>query len=434
MTNWFASYALLPGGLARDVRIVEEDGRFVSVTPDAEPDGAQRLPGIALPGMADCHSHAFHRALRGRSSGGDFWAWRKGMYTLAGRLDPDTYLALATATYAELALAGYTAVGEFHYLHHGPGGRPYDDPNAMGHALVTAAEAAGIRLTLLDTCYLAGGLGADGHLPLNEVQQRFSDGSVEAWAARVADLRPDDGVRIGYAAHSVRAVPKAALATLAQVAGGAPLHVHVSEQPAENEAAQAFYGSSPTALLADIGALTDATTLVHATHVDDRDLALVGGRQATVCLCVTTERDLADGIGPARAVLDAGGRLSIGSDQHVVIDPFEELRGIESGERVTTGRRGVLSLAELQTAATAHASIGWTDAGRIEPGARADLVAVRLDTVRTAGTDPAAALVTASGADVDTVVVDGRTVVRDGRHTLGDVPHLLRTAIEGAWR
>ena len=177
------------------------------------------------------------------------------MYAVAAALDPDRYLALARAVYAEMVLAGYTVVGEFHYLHHAPGGRPYADRNAMGAALVQAATEAGIRLTLLDTCYLAGGLGAAGHEPLDPVQARFSDGDVAAWAARAGELGDGPTVRTGVAAHSVRAVPEDALAVVAAAAGDRPRHVHLSEQPAENEATSAHYGCSPTELLARTGFL-----------------------------------------------------------------------------------------------------------------------------------------------------------------------------------
>src|SRR5215207_7319660 len=175
------------------------------------------LRGVTLPGLANGHSHAFHRALRGRThrDGGTFWTWRRQMYAVAAALDPDRYLALARAVYAEMVLAGYTVVGEFHYLHHAPGGRPYADRNAMGAALVQAAAEAGIRLTLLDTCYLAGGLTAGGHQPLDPVQARFSDGDVAAWAARAGGLGDGPTVRTGVAAHSVRAVPEDALAVVA---------------------------------------------------------------------------------------------------------------------------------------------------------------------------------------------------------------------------
>jgi formiminoglutamate deiminase len=433
--RWFAAHALLPDGLARDVTFEESDGRFTAVTPASEPAGAQRLPGIALPGFANCHSHAFHRALRGRTHdrGGDFWTWRERMYAVASRLDPDSYLTLARATYAEMALAGVTTVAEFHYLHHTPGGVRYDDPNAMAEALRQAAAEAGVRLTLLDACYLAGGLDGEGHRPLDEVQQRFSDGDVATWATRVDALQESDGMRVGAAAHSVRAVPRRDLAAVAQTAAGRPLHVHLSVQPAENAATVAFSGATPTHLLADNGFLGTTTTAVHATHLTDDDVAALGGTGTTVCMCPTTERDLADGIGPARRLRDAGCGLSLGSDQHAVIDLLEEARALEMDERLESLQRGRFSPPELLAALTAHGSVGWPDAGRLEAGARADLVAVRLDTVRTAGADPAQLLLAATAADVDTVVVDGRTVVTEGHHVLGDVGRLLTDAITPLW-
>lgn len=435
MTVWFAPHALLPDGLAHDVRFEVSDGRFTLIRADSLADGATRLPGVVLPGLANCHSHAFHRALRGRThaGGGTFWTWRERMYTLASGLDPDRYYPLARATFAEMALAGVTSVGEFHYVHHGAGGRPYDDPNAMAEALRQAAREAGVRLTLLDTCYLAGGLGADGHRPLDDVQLRFADRDVDAWAGRVRDLRPDDGFRVGAAIHSVRAVPRDALASVAAAAAGRPLHVHLSEQPAENEASLAYYGRTPSELLADAGVLGPATSAVHATHVTDTDIRMLGASRTTACLCPTTERDLADGIGPARALAERGSPLSLGSDQHAIIDLFDEARGLEMHERLRSGQRGQFVPAELLAALTRHDSIGWPEAGRLAVGAPADLVAVRLDTVRTAGADPGQILFAAGAGDVDTVVVDGAAVVRDGQHVLGDVGRLLDDAIRSAW-
>ncbi|HEX8970236.1 formimidoylglutamate deiminase [Oryzihumus sp.] len=438
--RWHAAYALLPTGLAREVTFEVTDGRFTSVTADSPRGDAALLPGVVLPGLANAHSHAFHRALRGRThaGGGTFWTWREAMYAVAAQLDPDSYLALARATYAEMALAGVTCVGEFHYLHHAPGGAPYADPNAMGEALRQAAAEAGIRLTLLDTCYLAGGLTAEGHLPLGAEQQRFGDGTVERWAARLSALAPSDEMRVGAAIHSVRAVPREALAPVAEAARGlapvaGPLHVHLSEQPAENEACQGFYGLTPTALLEAEGVLGPDTTAVHATHLTDGDIAALGRSRTTACFCPTTERDLADGIGPARALRDAGAPLSLGSDQHAVIDLLEEARALEMHERLDSLQRGRFRPEELLAAATAHGSLGWEDAGRLEAGARADLVAVRLDSPRTAGSAPAQVLLAATAADVDTVLVDGRVVVEAGLHRLGDVGALLRAAIEPLW-
>ena len=258
--RWHAEHALLPSGPARAVLLEVADGRFTAVTPDSPAGDAERLAGVVLPGLANAHSHAFHRALRGRThgGGGTFWSWREGMYAVAARLDPDSYLALARATFAEMALAGVTCVGEFHYLHHRPGGGAYDDPNAMGEALRQAASEAGIRITLLDACYLAGGLTAGGHTPLDERQRRFGDGTVERWAERLHALRPSPGMRVGAAIHSVRAVPREGIGAVARAAEGLPLHVHLSEQPAENDACQGFYGVTPTGLLDAEGALGPA--------------------------------------------------------------------------------------------------------------------------------------------------------------------------------
>jgi formiminoglutamate deiminase len=306
--RWWAAYALLPAGLGRDVTFEITAGRLASVTQDTLPGDARVLPGVVLPGLANSHSHAFHRALRGRThdGGGTFWAWRKRMFAIAARLDPDAYLALATATYAEMALSGMTAVGEFHYLHHAPGGVAYDDPNTMGEALRQAAADAGIRLTLLDTCYLSGGLSAAGHNPLDAIQLRFGDGNADGWAQRVADLKESAGMRVGAAVHSVRAVPRDQVGVVAAAAAGRPLHVHVSEQPAENTACQWFYGMTPTALLEVEGFLGPTTSAIHATHLTEADIATLGRTRTTACFCPTTERDLADGIGPARRLLDAG--------------------------------------------------------------------------------------------------------------------------------
>ncbi|HEY9292685.1 MAG TPA: formimidoylglutamate deiminase, partial [Microlunatus sp.] len=355
--DYWAESAWLPTGPAEQVRLTEQAGRWVKITTDQPQGSARRLPGLVLPGFANCHSHAFHRALRGRShghdqQGGSFWTWRTAMYEVAGRLDPDSYLRLARATYAEMALSGITAVGEFHYLHHGPGGAPYADPNAMAAALRQAAAEAGIRLTLLDTCYLAGGLTTGGHQPLDGIQLRFGDGDADGWAARVAELTADDNTRIGAAIHSVRAVPGDQLRTVAEAAGSVPLHVHLSEQPAENQACKEFYGLTPTALLAESGVLGSYTTAVHATHLEPDDIAALGATRTTACFCPSTEADLADGIGPARALADAGAPLSLGTDQHAMIDFFTEARALEMHERLASGHRGRFGPAELITAAT----------------------------------------------------------------------------------
>ncbi|MCW0212207.1 MAG: formimidoylglutamate deiminase [Pseudonocardia sp.] len=431
MTRAFwGAYAHLPGGVGARVRLRVADGVIVSVETGVPAGDAEVLPGIVLPGFANAHSHAFHRALRGRTHdrGGTFWTWRERMYAVAQRLDPDSYLALARAAYAEMALAGVTAVGEFHYLHHGPGGVPYANPNAMAAALRQAAADAGLRLTLLDACYLAGGFGAG----LDPVQERFSDGDADAWATRVGALRGDGTFRVGAAVHSVRAVPREQLPVVAEAARGRPLHVHLSEQPAENEACLTAHGLTPSALLGEAGILGERTTAVHATHLTGPDVALLGRTGTAACFCPTTERDLADGLGPAGELAAAGVRLALGSDQHAVTDLLEEARALEMHERLRTGERGRFTPAALVRALTRQDVLGGARAG-IEAGAPADLVAVRTDTVRTAGADPAQVVLAATAADVDTVIVGGNPVVRGGRHRLGDVGALLRAAIDPLW-
>ncbi|MER5535622.1 formimidoylglutamate deiminase [Streptomyces mirabilis] len=422
-------------GVALDVR----DGRITAVRENTAtpPPGAEILRGLTLPGLANAHSHAFHRALRGtvQVGSGTFWTWREIMYSFADRLTPDTYHALARTVYAEMALAGVTAVGEFHYVHHTPGGTPYADPNAMGEALVAAADEAGIRITLLDTAYVSSGFGQ----PPNHHQLRFSDGSAQAWAERSSLLKDRDHARIGAAIHSVRAVPAGQLATVARWAEErqAPLHVHLSEQTAENDACQAAHGCTPTRLLADHGVLGPRTTGVHNTHLTDEDIALLGDSGTGTCMCPTTERDLADGIGPAVALQRAGSPLSLGSDSHAVIDLLEEARAMELNERLRTRTRGHWTAAALLRAASAdgHAALGWQDAGILEAGALADFTTIALDSVRTAGPVPRlgaeTAVFAATAADVRHTVVGGRHVVRDGAHALvPDVPQALAQAVE----
>ncbi|MBX6384535.1 MAG: formimidoylglutamate deiminase [Microbispora sp.] len=440
VTYWCEMAWLPPGEVVESVVVGVEGRRIVEIRPEAPPPpGAVRLAGLTLPGLANCHSHAFHRALRGQTQAGrgSFWTWRERMYAIAEALDPDRYLALATAAYAEMALAGITTVAEFHYLHHGPGGRPYADPNAMGHALIEAARRAGLRITLLDTCYLTGGIGE----ALGDAQARFGDGDAERWAARADDLarahEGEEDVEIGAAIHSVRAVPPEQMHVVVDFAHRhtAPLHAHVSEQPAENEACVEAYSATPVQVLHERGALGPRSTAVHATHLSDVDVALLGGSTTHVCMCPTTERDLADGVGPARRLLEAGSPVTLGTDSQAVVDLFEEARAVELNERLVTGERGHWPAAQLLHAATAagQASLGFPDAGCLVPGAWADLVSVRLDSVRTAGATKASAVESvvfaATAADVHSVVAGGRRIVEDGRHVLGDVGALLRDAL-----
>ncbi|MFB6662782.1 formimidoylglutamate deiminase [[Kitasatospora] papulosa] len=442
-TYWM-SHAWLGTHVEPGVLLEVSGGRVAGVRTgvDTPPPGATALHGLTVPGLANTHSHAFHRALRStvQVGSGTFWTWRETMYRTASRLTPDTYYDLARATYAEMALAGITAVGEFHYLHHAPGGTPYDNPNAMGEALIAAAAEAGIRITLLDTAYLAAGFGEKP----NRHQTRFSDGTADAWVERASLLEGDDDlVVIGAAIHSVRAVPAEQLATVARWARerSVPLHVHLSEQTAENDACLAAHGRTPTRLLADHGVLGPATTGIHNTHLTPEDIELLGASRTGTCMCPTTERDLADGIGPADALQRAGSPLSLGSDSHAVIDLFEEARAMELNERLRTHVRGHWTASALLRAASAdgHAALGRPDGGTLEPGAPADLTTVALDSVRTAGPVPRlgaeAAVFAATAADVRHTVVAGRHIVRDGRHTrIEDVPGALASAVAALHR
>jgi cytosine/adenosine deaminase-related metal-dependent hydrolase len=489
VSEFWCEYAWLGGEAATAGVVIGVEGeRIVTVRIGCAeaPEGATVLPGYTLPGLANAHSHAFQRAFRGKTEvgRGTFWTWRERMYEAALRLDPDNYFALARATFGEMALAGITSVGEFHYVHHAPDGTPYEDPNAMGAAVIAAAREAGIRITLIDACYLHGGIGEE----LSDGQLRFSDGTVEAWAERVSALAEGAAglggaagppglcgpahaaraaeasgpgaaagvarasgpggaspaassarstVRVGAAIHSVRAVDPTEAAAVAAWANqrGAPLHAHVSEQAAENEACQAAYGRTPTELLAEAGALSERFTAIHVTHPTDRDRTLLGEAGATVCLCPTTERNLADGIGPAASLRAAGARLAVGSDSQAVIDPFEEARAIELDERLARLGRGNQDAAALLEAATVggHRAIGWPEAGRIERGALADLVNLSADGVRLAGISPEVAAASlafaATAADVTSVIVAGEFIVRDGKHLRMDVATDLRESI-----
>jgi formiminoglutamate deiminase len=419
VSRWLAERAWLGGpGAAADVLLEESDGVLVSVSAGAGASaaGAERLSGLVLPGLVNAHSHAFHRALRGRAAGADFWQWRTGMYDVAARLGPSSYLALATAVYAEMLEAGITEVHEFHYLH---------QPLGMDDAVVAAAREAGIGLVLLDTCYLRAGFDDE---PLSPVQRRFSDGDVDGWAARASGVAArHPGLVVGAAVHSVRAVDPASMAAVAAWAAerDVPLHLHLSEQPAENGACLAAQGMTPAEVAAEAGVLGPRTTAVHATHVSRSDVALLGGSGTGVCLCPTTERDLADGVGPAAALAAAGCPLSLGSDSHAVIDLFEEARAVELDERLATGRRGLHDPADLLAAATGGRSLAV--------GERADFLALSLDSARLAGFDPSAAaahvVFSAAAPDVRDVVVGGRPVVREGRHLHVETAATLRSAL-----
>jgi len=424
-TSFWCETLVIDGVPTKEVRLEVDAGRLTRVWPDALPEPADVRLGTVLPGLANAHSHAFHRALRGRThaDGGDFWRWRERMYDVANRLDPDTYYDLARAVFAEMLVSGFTAVGEFHYAHHRPDGSVYEPAHAMELALAAAARHVGIRLVLLDTAYLQGGIGK----PLAEEQLRFGDGSAAGWLGRWRGLRDRLGadtasgqgglVTLGAALHSVRAVPPEAMREiLAGLPADVPLHVHLSEQPQENVDCQAAFGLTPTALLHSLGALAPRLSVVHATHLTDEDLSLLGAAGVTVVMCPTTEADLGDGIGPARELSRAGAPLALGSDQNAVIDPLLEIRGLEMGERLRSGARGCFTPAELLAAASAqgYAALGL-GGSVLHPGDPCDLVEVATDSIRTVGSHADQLPLTATASDVRRVIVGGRIVADGGR-------------------
>jgi len=398
---WHADQAWL-GHPAQHVVIEVENGRIKAIsTNEPAPPGAVSLRGWTLPGLANVHSHAFQASMRGRveSGAGDFWAWRAEMYRAANH-DESDYLKAAMRVFRSMLEAGITTVGEFHYLHeHG---------NGLGESLIGAARQVGIRITLIDACYLRAGM--DGR-ELDGVQQTFSDGDVERWAMRMDELEDGEGVRIGAAIHSVRAVEPDSMRVVADYARrrGMPLHIHLAEQPAEVEECMAAEGCRPAALLEREGILGPDLTAVHAIHVDADEIALLGRHRVAICACATTERDLGDRVGPLSSLTGAGCPLTLGSDSNAVIDILEEARGAELDQRRATGRRVLHQPEDLFRAATVNGmkALGW-DGGELKPGSLADFITIE---GRSRPIDLAQVVFASSARDVINVVVGGTTVV-----------------------
>lgn len=461
-TRFWCESAWVDGQVATGVLLTADDtGTLTSVETeiDTPPTIAEVVPGFTLPGGVNAHSHAFHRILRGRThgDGGTFWTWREVMYSVAAKLSPESYETVARAVFAEMLAGGYTSVGEFHYVHHAPDGTPYgsderprrdattvgddgsddsDRAHAMERALARAAASAGLRIRLLDTCYLTGGIDAE----LSAEQTRFGDGTIDGYMDRHAALgesfatefpvgAPGESfVHVGAAIHSVRAVPAANLPRFAELDG--PVHVHLSEQPAENDASQAAYGTTPTQVLARSGVVASNLSAVHATHLSEDDIATLGGAEANIVMCPCTEADLADGIGPARELADAGATISLGSDQHVVLDALRETQGMEAGERLRSGQRGRFSPAELITALTSGGARSLDlPVGELAVGRACDFIAVVTDSMRTYGSVGEQIILSATSADVHMTVSGAQVRVRDGVHTeLGEISGLYQAA------
>jgi formimidoylglutamate deiminase len=348
---------------------------------------------LLLPGFVNAHSHAFQRGIRGvtqRRSSTDpssFWSWRQAMYAAANALDPAGVHEQTRACFAEMLARGITCVGEFHYLHHDPEGRPYADPNELSKQIIRAADEVGIRLVLLEVYYARAGVDQGGPLP---EQRRFCDGSVDAYLERLDDLRSaHPELRLGITPHSVRAVRAAELGLLAAYADTheLPIHSHVSEQPLENQQCHAEHGRTPTQVFADAGCLArpHAFTAVHAIHVSAGDRALLADQQ--VCACPSTEADLGDGIVPAREFLAGGTTLALGSDSNAVIDLVQEARLLEMHERLRDQARLILRDDEgrvapnlLAAATTGGArSLDWPELGRLAVGSPFDAAVIDLD-------------------------------------------------------
>jgi formimidoylglutamate deiminase len=442
MTVLWAETALLPDGFAAGVRLeIDPGGDLASVQAGADPAGAERLGGIVLPGMPNVHSHAFQRALAGlaeRQEAGEasFWTWRAVMYRFLERIGPDELAAIAAQLYVEMLEAGYTAVGEFHYLHHRPDGGAYDDPAELSRAIVSAQRQAGIGLTHLPALYMAGGFGG---APPDAGQRRFLH-DLDAFGALLEQvagaLEGDPDLRLGIAPHSLRAVPDQALleaiAVLERIDRNAPIHIHVAEQVREVRDCLAWCGRRPVAHLLELAPVGPRWCLIHATHMDDDETADLARSGAVAGLCPTTEANLGDGLFKLAAFLDAGGRFGIGSDSHVSVSPIEELRWLEYGQRLDTLRRLVASSIEephcgarlWQAALAGGAQALGRKIGRLAPGHRADLIRLDADhPVLTGRRGPTLldSLVFAGNASpVRDVMVGGRWRVKDGRHVARD--------------
>ena len=473
-TQFWCERAWVEGTVADGVLLTCDDTGTLSEVEagiDSAPAGAEVVPGLTLPGGVNAHSHAFHRMLRGRThgDGGTFWTWREVMYSVAAKLDPETYEIVARAVFAEMLAGGYTSVGEFHYLHHAQDGTSYgaerprgdaaepaaegapeperprgdavDDPaghraHAMERALARAAASAGIRIRLLDTCYLTGAIDAE----LSAEQARFGDGTIDGYMDRHAALSAsfaeefpvrapgESFVHVGAAIHSIRAVPAANLPRFTELTG--PVHVHLSEQPAENDACHAAYGTTPTQVLARSGVVGPNLSAVHATHLSGDDIAILGQSRVSIVMCPATEADLADGIGPARELADAGATIALGSDQHVVLDAQRETQGLEAGERLRSGQRGRFSPAELINALTESGARSLDlPVGSLEVGKACDFITLRTDSMRTIGSLDEQIVLAATSADVRLTVSGGQVRVRDGVHAeLGDIADLYAAA------
>jgi formimidoylglutamate deiminase len=433
----WAEAALLPGGWAQGVRIaLDAEGAVTAVEPDASPGTARRLRGHVIPGVPNLHSHAFQRAMAGgaerRSPEGrdSFWTWRETMYRFVSRLTPEDAEAVAAQLYAECLEWGFTAVAEFHYLHHQPDGTPYADPAEMARRHLAAARRAGIGITMLPSLYRHGGIfGAPPH----DGQRRFLNDPDAFW--RILDtLRPEAGpqVALGIAPHSLRACTPEMLAETAPFDG--PIHIHAAEQPREVEECVATTGARPVRWILDNLPVDARWCLIHATHMDAGEVEALARSGAVAGLCPSTEASLGDGVFALPAYLGAGGRFGIGTDSHVGTSPRDELRLLETGQRLRDHARAVATAEAnphpgrtlLDAALAGGAQAGGRAIGAIAPGMRGDLVELDPDHPSLLGRTGDALLdawvFAGQGNPVRTVLCGGRAVVEAGRHVAaGDI-------------
>ena len=437
MTGLFCDWAYLPDGWTPHVRIgVDESGRIASIDRNAQALLGDKLLShrLVLPAVGNLHSHAFQRAMAGhaecRGDGEDsFWTWREAMYGFVGQLTPDDVEAIAAYAYMEMLEAGYATVGEFHYLHHAPGGDAYDDPAEMAHRIAAAADIADIGLTLAPVLYAQGGVD---RRPLSERQLRFGC-DLDRFAALhgAITLTAPDAI-LGVSAHSLRAVPPEWLFPLTQMGQG-PIHIHIAEQTAEVDDVKAAYGARPVEWLMDNAAVDESWCLVHATHMVSTETEAVARSGAVAGLCPITEGNLGDGIFDGKRFIDDGGCYGIGSDSHIRIGLTEELRLLEYSQRLRDRRRTVLrtdpgSIGDtlFQAVTSGGARALGRPTGSLEVGNWADIVALDADQILP--------FVPGQAQWLDHwIFVSGDRAVRDvwsaGRHCVADGRHRKRTGI-----
>ena len=429
---WFET-ALLPTGWAAGVRLTIEAGVIAGVATGMVPSAADERGAIALPGLGNVHSHGFQRGMAGLTEcrgGGedDFWSWRALMYRFLDRLTPDDVQAITAQAYAEMLEGGFTRVGEFHYLHHGPDGRPYGRLSEMAWRVAAAAEATGIGLTLLPVYYAQGGFGgappASGQRRFLNDQDRFA--RLMGECPTVIATLPD--AVLGVAPHSLRAVAPEDLEAIAALAGPGGVHIHAAEQVKEVEDCLAWSGRRPVEWLLDQVGLDESWRLIHATHLNEGEMRRLARSGAVAGLCPITEANLGDGIFPAQAYLAAGGRVAVGTDSNVLVDPAQELRTLEYGQRLTRRARNVLAAPGRPSTGATLFSLALAGGGRAlgEPvtglavGASADIVALNPEHPVLLGRSGDALLdgwIFAGDARcVQTVWRRGERVVENGRH------------------